>query len=163
MGSICITSNTGQHFRNIARSMELSNKIADYMKKDNINYKTLENVISTFVILLAPLAPHFAEELWEKLGKSDFAYNQKWPEVNEEELKGGTKEIPIQVNGKLKFCITVDAEQNADEILVLNKGTVVECGTHNDLMAQRGIYANMWKDYQTSIAWNIGKEEYYAS
>ena len=107
----------------IARSMELSNKIADYMKKDNINYKTLENVISTFVILLAPLAPHFAEELWEKLGKSDFAYNQKWPEVNEEELKGGTKEIPIQVNGKLKFCITVDAEQNADEILEVIKST----------------------------------------
>lgn len=107
----------------IARSMELSNKIADYMKKDNINYKTLENVISIFVILLAPLAPHFAEELWEKLGKSDFAYNQKWPEVNEEELKGGTKEIPIQVNGKLKFCITVDAEQNADEILKEIKST----------------------------------------
>lgn len=107
----------------IARSMELSNKIADYMKKDNINYKTLENVISTFVILLAPLAPHFAEELWERLGKSDFAYNQKWPEVNEEELKGGTKEIPIQVNGKLKFCITVDAEQNADEILEVIKST----------------------------------------
>ena len=107
----------------IARSMELSNKIADYMKKDNINYKTLENVISTFVILLAPLAPHFAEELWERLGKSDFAYNQKWPEVNEEELKGGTKEIPIQVNGKLKFCITVDAEQNAEEILEVIKST----------------------------------------
>ena len=107
----------------IARSMELSNKIADYMKKDNINYKTLENVISTFVILLAPLAPHFAEELWDRLGKSDFAYNQKWPEVNEEELKGGTKEIPIQVNGKLKFCITVDAEQNADEILEVIKST----------------------------------------
>ena len=107
----------------IARSMEVSNKIADYMKKDNINYKTLENVISTFVILLAPLAPHFAEELWERLGKSDFAYNQKWPEVNEEELKGGTKEIPIQVNGKLKFCITVDAEQNADEILEVIKST----------------------------------------
>lgn len=47
--------------------------------------------------------------------------------------------------------------QNADEILVLNKGTVVERGTHNALMAQGGIYATMWKDYQTSIAWNIGK------
>ena len=53
--------------------------------------------------------------------------------------------------------------QNADEILVLNKGTVVERGTHNALMAQGGIYATMWKDYQTSIAWNIGKGEYHAS
>lgn len=63
----------------------------------------------------------------------------------------------------LMIAHRLPAIQNADEILVLNKGTVVECGTHNDLMAQRGIYANMWKDYQTSIAWNIGKEEYYAS
>lgn len=53
--------------------------------------------------------------------------------------------------------------QNADEILVLNKGTVVERGIHNALMAQGGIYATMWKDYQTSIAWNIGKGEYHAS
>ena len=63
----------------------------------------------------------------------------------------------------LMIAHRLPAIQNADEILVLNKGTVVECGTHNDLMAQRGIYANMWKDYQTSIAWNIGKEESYAS
>ena len=63
----------------------------------------------------------------------------------------------------LMIAHRLPAIQNADEILVLNKGPVVECGTHNDLMAQRGIYANMWKDYQTSIAWNIGKEEYYAS
>ena len=63
----------------------------------------------------------------------------------------------------LMIAHRLPAIQNADEILVLNKGTVVECGTHNDLMAQRGIYANMWKDYQTSIAWNIGKGEYHAS
>ena len=63
----------------------------------------------------------------------------------------------------LMIAHRLPAIQNADEILVLNKGTVVECGTHNDLMAQRGIYANMWKDYQTSISWTIGKEEYYAS
>lgn len=53
--------------------------------------------------------------------------------------------------------------QNADEILVLNKGCVVERGSHNTLMAQSGIYATMWREYNTSIAWNIGKEGYHAS
>ena len=90
----------------IARSMELSNKIGEYVRQeDKINIKVLENTIETFITLLAPLAPHFAEEQWEKIGKTDFVYNQNWPKINESEMSGGTKEIPVQINGKLKFCI----------------------------------------------------------
>ena len=53
--------------------------------------------------------------------------------------------------------------QNADEILVLEQGAIAERGTHDSLMARNGIYASMWRDYQTSIAWNIGKEGHHAS
>ena len=107
----------------IARSMELSNKISEYMRSKEINVDVLLNVVKTFVTLLAPLAPHFSEELWEKLGKKDFVYNQKWPEVNESELNGGTKEIPVQVNGKLKCCVTVNAEESEDKILEIIKNS----------------------------------------
>ena len=48
-------------------------------------------------------------------------YNEKWPQINENEMKGGTKDIPIQVNGKLKFCVTVDADENEDKILEIIK------------------------------------------
>ncbi|MDO4281223.1 MAG: ABC transporter ATP-binding protein [Peptococcaceae bacterium] len=48
--------------------------------------------------------------------------------------------------------------QDADEILVFRDGRIAERGTHGDLLAARGIYASMWADYQTSIAWKVGKE-----
>ena len=53
--------------------------------------------------------------------------------------------------------------QNADEILVLEQGSIAERGTHDALMERNGIYASMWRDYQTSVAWNIGKETHHAS
>ena len=53
--------------------------------------------------------------------------------------------------------------QNADDILVLEQGTAAERGAHDSLMARNGIYASMWRDYQTSVAWNIGKEGHHAS
>jgi len=48
--------------------------------------------------------------------------------------------------------------QNADKILVMADGEVKERGTHQELLSAGGIYFAMWKDYQTSIAWKIGKE-----
>ncbi len=48
--------------------------------------------------------------------------------------------------------------QNADLILVFDNGKIIERGTHESLLAQNGKYASMWKDYQTSIQWKVGKE-----
>lgn len=48
--------------------------------------------------------------------------------------------------------------QDADMILVFRDGKIVERGSHSELLKQGGVYAAMWKDYQTSIAWKVGKE-----
>lgn len=48
--------------------------------------------------------------------------------------------------------------QDADLILVFKDGQIAERGTHEELVALNGIYSSMWKDYQTSIAWKVGKE-----
>ena len=48
--------------------------------------------------------------------------------------------------------------QNADLILVFDEGKIIERGTHDTLLAANGKYASMWKDYQTSIQWKVGKE-----
>lgn len=48
--------------------------------------------------------------------------------------------------------------QDADMILVFRNGKIAERGSHSELLKQNGIYASMWNDYQTSIAWKVGKE-----
>ena len=48
--------------------------------------------------------------------------------------------------------------QDADEILVFDGGRIIERGTHSTLLAANGRYAAMWKDYQTSVRWKVGKE-----
>ena len=48
--------------------------------------------------------------------------------------------------------------QNADQILVFDEGKITEQGTHDSLLAANGKYASMWRDYQTSIQWKVGKE-----
>ena len=49
--------------------------------------------------------------------------------------------------------------QDTDLILVFKEGQIAERGTHEELVALNGIYSSMWKDYQTSIAWKVGKED----
>lgn len=49
--------------------------------------------------------------------------------------------------------------RNADTILVLEKGTLKEKGSHEELLKEDGLYAKMWRDYQQAAAWKVGKEE----
>ena len=49
--------------------------------------------------------------------------------------------------------------RNADSILVLSDGRVVEQGAHAALLERGGLYAAMWADYQRSAQWNVGREE----
>jgi leucyl-tRNA synthetase len=100
--------------------MELTNKISEYIR-GKVNKEVLTKVIETYIKLLAPLAPHFTEELWESLGKTTSIHKETWPKINEQELKGGSKEIPVQVNGKLKTRVLVNAELTPDEILDIIK------------------------------------------
>jgi len=71
----------------------------------------------TFTLLLAPLAPHLAEELWESLGGKGFVIEQRWPVFDPKLTKSSTHVIAIQVNGKLRGEIEADAGASKEEVL----------------------------------------------
>ena len=125
----------------IARHMELLNELNNYLRtSENINENLVKECVTDYIKLLAPLAPHFAEELWSKLGNKESIHNEEWPKVNEKELNGGTKQVPIQINGKLKDCISVDAEATNDEILELIKQSPKIVDAYNNFEIKKEIY-----------------------
>ncbi len=93
----------------IARMMEFTNF---FTKAD----RRPRAVMEPFVLLLAPFAPHIAEELWQSLGhKNSLAY-EAWPAYDESLLVESELEIPVQINGKLRGKITVAADANAQAL-----------------------------------------------
>ncbi|HMB73879.1 MAG TPA: class I tRNA ligase family protein, partial [Gammaproteobacteria bacterium] len=74
-------------------------------------------IAEPFVLLLAPLAPHIAEELWEILGHAETLAYEPWPAVDERYLVSETLTIAVQVNGKMRGKIEVPAAADEADIL----------------------------------------------
>lgn len=70
-----------------------------------------------FLLMLAPLAPHIAEELWHQLGHKESLAHEGWPEVIEEYLQQDSIEIAVQVNGKVRASIQVPTDAPKEFIL----------------------------------------------
>ena len=76
----------------------------------------------TFVLLLAPLAPHLAEELWEVLGGKGFVIEQSWPEYESKHLVSSSITVAVQVNGKLRATVSVAPDAEQEEVIAAAKG-----------------------------------------
>ncbi|MCK5589778.1 MAG: class I tRNA ligase family protein, partial [Dehalococcoidales bacterium] len=110
----------------IASLMELTNWLSKVREVRNISLSLWQEAISYFLLLLAPTAPHIAEELWVRSSHSYSIHNQSWPKFDKELAKETEITLPIQVNGKLRDKLVVPAsitEAEAKE-LVLNRERV---------------------------------------
>ena len=87
----------------IARMMEFTNFFLREMQRPR-------TAMEQFVLLLAPMAPHIAEELWSVLGHRESLAYAPWPDYDESLIKEETIEVPIQVNGKLRGKVLLPAE-----------------------------------------------------
>ena len=105
----------------ISGFMEYNNKLMDLAKKEGgIDKETLK----TFVILLAPFAPHIGEELWSQLGGTDSVFHSQWPECDTEAMKDDEVEVAVQVNGKTRAVISVPADISKEDAIVQGKEAV---------------------------------------
>lgn len=77
----------------------------------------VHEAIEALMLLLAPITPHIAEEMWERTGHSESIHLQKWPEVDTSALKVDEVELAVQVNGKLKARIVVASDLDKDAII----------------------------------------------
>ncbi|RUM47730.1 MAG: hypothetical protein DSY47_06505 [Hydrogenothermus sp.] len=102
----------------IASIMELVNEISSY--KGN-NKKVLKEAIDNLILLLSPFTPFLSDTLWKELGNKGFTINQPFPEYDEEALLEKTKEIPIQINGKVRGKVIVSADISEEELLNVAK------------------------------------------
>ena len=73
-------------------------------------------VVEKFILILAPLAPHIAEELWERLGHKESLVYEPWPEYDRDLIKEKEIELAVQVNGKIKDRIVVSADADEKQI-----------------------------------------------
>ncbi len=78
-------------------------------------------ILQTFAQLLAPFIPHTAEDIWQRLGNENSITFEQWPEYDEELAKENIISIAIQVNGKLRANIEIDANTEEGDVLQLAK------------------------------------------
>ena len=104
----------------ISRIMELVNSSYLYVQDvplDEQNKDFLYIVMPTITKLLAPFAPHMAEELWALLNEEYSVFNAAWPEFEESKLVEAIFNLGIQVNGKIRGQVKVSATATDDEII----------------------------------------------
>ena len=79
----------------------------------------IREAISVLLVLLSPMVPHFAAEMWTQIGNIDSIENQPWPQADSEAAKEDLLTIVIQVNGKVRSRLQVAADVDDDTLIQL--------------------------------------------
>ncbi len=103
-------TNDMEHFRfntMLAALMEFTNYLGKVQDGGTVSTSLWNEAITDLLLLLAPTAPHLAEELWEMTGHAYSIHSQSWPKWDEELAKEEEVTLVIQVNGKIRDKVTV--------------------------------------------------------
>ena len=108
------------HFNTaISGMMELFNVLSSSTAEDkvaDIEPAVVNEAVTVLILLLSPMVPHFAAEMWAKIGKTSALEDQPWPAFDQEAAKDDLITIVIQVNGKVRSRLEVAADITNDEL-----------------------------------------------
>lgn len=103
----------------IAKIMEITNALYKYdldVKNDNKNVALIKEIALKFIRIIAPFAPHFAEEMWHRYGNERSVFLTSYPVEDKKWLEKDVIELPVQVNGNVKFKIEVNKDLSNEQI-----------------------------------------------
>ncbi len=106
-----------EHFRfntMIAALMEMTNALTQARDAGPVDREAWSEAIEALLLMLAPLAPHIAEELWERTGRPYSVHTQSWPEWDADLAREDEVTLVVQVNGKVRDRIHVPAGIDED-------------------------------------------------
>jgi leucyl-tRNA synthetase len=100
----------------VSAMMEFTNTLFKARDAGLVGTPEWAEAIDILVRLLAPIAPHMAEELWERMGCDYSIHQQRWPRFDAAAAKEDEITIPVQINGKVRDRVTVAAETDDEAI-----------------------------------------------
>ena len=111
------------HFNTMVSAlMEFTNYLGKVKEAGSVSPKDWHAAIKTLLILMAPTAPHLAEELWQKTGNKYSIHNQSWPQWDEKLATSDEFTLVVQVNGKVRERLTTSVTVTEDEAKKLAMG-----------------------------------------
>ena len=92
----------------VSELMKLSNAMAEHL--EGVADPVAREALASLLLLLAPFAPHLAEELWQKLGGTGSIHRLRWPQADSTALQRDTIPLVIQIKGKVRGQLEVPAD-----------------------------------------------------
>lgn len=125
----------------IAAMMKATNDLYDIKAKSGFTDKEKwQFALESLVQLIAPFAPHTAEELWHDLGHEDSVQRDHWPEWDEQYLASDYLTIAVQVNGKMRATIEVSADATEENVLAAAQAQPKVAGYLEGQPIRKSIY-----------------------
>ena len=100
----------------IAAVMELVNEVSAFNVDNELDRQVIKEAIESILLLLSPIVPHICHQLWLDINHDQPIIDARWPKYDSSLLKSETSLIVVQVNGKLRSKLEVDASISEDEL-----------------------------------------------
>jgi leucyl-tRNA synthetase len=108
----------------IAALIEFTNELVKQRESALVNDPVWREAAETLTLMMAPLTPYLAEEMWNRLGKPFSVHQQAWPTFDESLATDRTIEIPVQINGKVREKVTVASDSLEADVVAAAKSLV---------------------------------------